>query len=138
MATPNLFPDLRNALSNLKTILDTNGAILKSTLQTLKVVLPQVGDLVSQLISLMNSLKTEIQNLDVSNLTGLPQLASFATASDAVLQKAENLLVDRKADIDSVLGVLGIVESLPSLATVRQDILALIDGIVADLNTLNA
>jgi hypothetical protein len=138
MASPTLFRDLRNALSNLKTILDTNAAILKPALQTLRVVLPQVGDLVTEVISLLNSLKTEIQNLDVSNVTGLPQLANFATAADAVLTKAENLLPDRKADIDSVLGVLSVIESLPSLAAVRQDILTLIDGIVADLNTLNA
>jgi hypothetical protein len=138
MASSNLFRDLRNALNNLKTILDTNSATLKPALQTLKLVLPRVGDLVSQLISLLNSLKAEIQSLDVSNVTGLPQLASFATAADAVLQKSENLLPDRKADIDSVLGVLSIVESLPSLAAVSQDILTLIDGIVADLNALNA
>lgn len=138
MATSDLFRDLRNALSNLKAILDANGAGLKTTIQTLKTVLPQVGDLLNQLISLMNSLKTDIQNLDVSNVTGLPQLASFATSAQTVLQDSEDLLFDRKDDVDQVLGVLSILESLPSLVSVRQDILTLIDGIVADLNTLSA
>jgi hypothetical protein len=132
-----LFRDLRNALSNLKAVLDANGAVLKPAIQTLKTVLPQAGELLNQLISLMNSLKTDIQNLDVSNLTGLPQLASFATSMQTVLQDSEDLLSDRKADVDSVLGVLSILESLPTLVSVRQDILTLIDGIIGDLNTLN-
>jgi ABC-type transporter Mla subunit MlaD len=138
MATSNLFRDLRNALNNLKAILDANSAVLKPAIQTLKSVLPQVGDLLNQLISLMDSLKAEIQNLDVSNVTGLSELASFAASAEAVLQDSEDLLPERKADIDSVLGTLSILESLPSLPAVRQDILTLIDGVIANLNLLNS
>src|SRR5271165_2412070 len=102
MATSNLFLRLRKALDDLKSILGTNAAILKPALQTLKLVLPQAGTLVSQLVAILSSLKTEIQNLNVSTITGLPQLASFATSAETLLQTAEDLLPDDQDNIDNV------------------------------------
>jgi len=138
MATSNLFLRLRKALDDLKSILDTNAAILKPALQTLKLVLPQAGTLVSQLVAILSSLKTEIQNLNVSTITGLPQLASFATSAETLLQTAEDLLPDDQDNIDNVFRVLSVVEALPSFDAVKQDILTLIDGIISDLDSLNS
>jgi hypothetical protein len=138
MATPDLFQRLRKALSDLKTVLDTNSPVLKPAIQTLKLVLPQAGNLLGQLIGLLNDLKAEIQNLDVSNVTGLAQLSTFAASAEAVLRTSEDLLLDDKDNISDVLRILDVVEALPSLNATRADILALIDGIVADLNSLNS
>ena len=138
MATSNLFLRLRKALDDLKSILGTNAAILKPALQTLKLVLPQAGTLVSQLVAILSSLKTEIQNLNVSTITGLPQLASFATSAETLLQTAEDLLPDDQDNIDNVFRVLSVVEALPSFDAVKQDILTLIDGIISDLDSLNS
>jgi prophage DNA circulation protein len=138
MAVPNIYQDLKNALNEFKTFLDTNVATIKPAIQALKAVVPQVGDLVTQLIGLMNKLKTEVQNLNVSNVPGLSQLSTFTTAAQTLLQTAENLLPNEKSSIDSVLSVVSVVQALPSLDTVKQDILNLIDGVIGDLNTLNA
>jgi len=138
MATPNLYQDLKNALNDFKTFLDTNVATIKPAIQALKAIVPQVGDLVNQLITLMNKLKTEVQNLNVSNVPGLSQLSTFTTAAQTLLQTAENLLPNEKSDIDAVLSVVSVVQGLPSLDQVKQDILNLIDGVIGDLNTLNA
>ena len=138
MATQNIYQDLKNALNDFKTFLDTNVATIKPAIQALKAVVPQVGDLVTQLIGLMNKLKTEVQNLNVSNVPGLSQLSTFTTAAQTLLQTAENLLPNEKSSIDSVLSVVSVVQALPSLDTVKQDILNLIDGVIGDLNTLNA
>jgi hypothetical protein len=138
MATSNLYQDLKNALNDFKTFLDTNVTKIKPAIQALKSIVPQIGDLVSKLIDLMNKLKTEIQNLNVSNIPGLSQLSGFTTAAQTLLTTAENLLPDEKSSIDDVLSVVNVVSGLPSLDTVKQDILNLIDGIIGDLNSLNA
>jgi hypothetical protein len=138
MATTNLYADLKKELDTFKSFLDTNVTVIKPAIQALKSIVPQVGDLVTQLIALMNSLKTEIQNLNVSNVPGLSQLSSFTAAAQSLLTAAENLLPDEKTNIDSVLSVISVVSSLPSLDAVKQDILKLIDGIIGDLNSLNS
>ncbi len=138
MATSNLYQDLKNALTDFKTFLDANVATIKPAISALKSIVPQVGDLVTQLITLMNQLKTEIQNLNVNNVPGLSQLSSFTTSAQTLLQTAENLLPDQKSNIDAVLSVISVVGSLPSLDTVKQDILTLLDGIIGDLNSLNS
>jgi hypothetical protein len=138
MAAPNLYQDLKNALTDFKTFLHTNAATIKPAIQALKAIVPQVGDLVTKLIDLMNKLKTEIQNLNVANVPGLSQLSTFTTAVQTLLQTSENLLPQDKVAIDDVLSVVSVVSGLPSLDTVKQDILALIDAIIGDLNSLNA
>jgi len=138
MAGQNLYQDLKNALNDFKTFLDSNTDKIKPAIQALKAIVPQVGDLVNKLIDLMNKLKTEIQNLNVGNIPGLSQLSTFTTAAKTLLQTAENLLPDEKSSIDEVLGVVDVVSGLPSLDTVKQDILTLLDGIIADLKKLTA
>jgi len=137
MAAQNLYQDLKNALNDFKTFLDNNVVTIKPAIQALKSIVPQVGDLVTQLVGLMTKLKTEIQNLNVSAVPGLSQLSTFTTAIQTLLQTAENLLPNEKSDIDQVLSVVSVVSGLPSLDTVKQDILTLIDGIIGDLNSLN-
>jgi hypothetical protein len=83
-------------------------------------------------------LKTAITNIDVSNVPGLSQVSAFTSGIVALLQTAESLLPQEKAAIDDVLGAASVVTSLPSLSTVKQDILNLIDGIVSDLTSLNS
>lgn len=136
--TTNLYQDLKKALNDFKTFLDSNVATLKPAISALKAILPQVGDLLDKLIALMGQLKTAIQNLNVSGIPGLSQVSQFTTAAKTLLQTAENLLPDQKTAIDEVLGVVDVVSGLPSLDQVKTDILNLIDGIVSDLNSLKA
>jgi hypothetical protein len=137
MATAqNLYTDLKNALNDFKTFLDQNTAAIKPAIQALESVVPQISDLVSKLIDLMGKMKTEIQNLNVSGVPGLDQVSKFTSAITTVLTTAQNLLPDQASAIQDVLNVTNVVTGLPSLDTVKQDLLTLIDGIVADLNQL--
>ena len=138
MASSNLYQDLKNALTEFKTFLDKNVATIKPAIQALKSIVPQIGDLVTKLIDLMTKLKTEIQNLNVANVPGLSQLSGFTAAAKSLLETAESLLPDQKSSIDDVLSVVNVVGGLPSLDSVKQDILKLIDDIIADLNSLNS
>ncbi len=136
--TSNLYQDLKKALNDFKTFLDQNVATIKPAISALKSIVPQIGDLLDKLINLMGQLKTAIQKLNVSNIPGLSQVSQFTTAAKTLLQTAENLLPDQKSAIDDVLGVVGVVSGLPSLDQVKGDILTLIDGIIADLNSLKS
>jgi septation ring formation regulator EzrA len=141
MASQNLYQDLKDKLNDFKTFMDANTDKIKPAINALKAIVPQVGDLVKKLVDLMNKLKTGIQNLDLKNLPGLPAdgiatLSTFTTTAKTLLQTAEGLLPDEKSSIDEVLGVVDVVSGLPSLDTVKQDILKLIDDIITDLNKL--
>jgi hypothetical protein len=136
MADSNLYADLKKALQDFKDFLHSNVATIKPAIQALKSLIPQIGDLLDKLISLMGQLKTEITNLDVSNIPGLSQVSAFTTGIKTLLTTAENLLPNQKPAIDDVLKVTDVVSGLPSLDTVKADILKLIDDIVTDLNSL--
>jgi hypothetical protein len=134
----NLYQEVKDAMTTFKKFLDDNTAALKPAIAALKPIVPQIGDLLTKLIGLMGELKTAITNIDVTNVPGLSQVSAFTSGIVALLQTAESLLPQEKAAIDDVLGAASVVTSLPSLSTVKQDILNLIDGIVSDLTSLNS
>jgi ABC-type transporter Mla subunit MlaD len=137
MADPsNLYQELKDALTQFKQFLDTNTATLKPAIAALTPIVPQIGDLLSKLITLMGQLKDAINNINVDNIPGLAQLSQFTTSVTTLLQTAETLLPDQKSAIDEVLGAANVVTGLPSLSTVKQDILDLLTGIINDLNAL--
>lgn len=136
--TSNLYQDLKKALEEFKTFLHDNVATIKPAIQALKALIPQIGDLIDKLITLMGQLKTEIQNLNVGQIPGLDKVSAFTNGIKTLLTTAENLLPDQKSSIDEVLSVVNVVSGLPTLDTIKQEILDLIDAIVTDLNTLKA
>jgi hypothetical protein len=136
MAGQNLFEDLKNALQELKTFLDTNTATIKPVIQQIAALVPQVTEVIDQLVNLLGRLKTEIQNLDVGAIPHLDKVAQFTGAVKTVLTTSRNLLPGQAGAIDQVLGVVDVVGGLPSLDQVKAEIIALIDAIVGNLNQL--
>jgi hypothetical protein len=134
----NLYTQLKDALNQFKTFLDSSTAELKPAIAALKPIVPQVGDLLNKLIGLMGELKTAINNIDVGGIPGLDKVSTFTNSVTTLLQTAESLLPQEKSAIDEVLSAANVVTGLPSLSTVKNDILGLLDAIIADLNTLNA
>jgi ABC-type transporter Mla subunit MlaD len=135
----NLYKDLQTALQDFQKFLDDNTDKIVPAFQALKSVIPQLGDLVDKLITLLGKLKTEIQNLDVgAGQVGdaIKKVSEFTGGVKTLLTTAENLLPQDKADIDSVLSVVDVVSSLPSLNDVKDAILKAIDAIVVHLNKL--
>ena len=134
----NLYQDVKDAMTTFKKFLDDNTATLKPAIAALKPIVPQIGDLLTKLINLMGQLKTAIANIDVTNIPGLSQVSAFTASISTLLTTAEALLPQQKPAIDDVLSAANVVTSLPSLSTVKQDILNLIDGVISDLNALNS
>lgn len=137
MAT-NLFDDLKKSLQELKNFLADKKDVIKPAVSALKGLGLPIGDLLTQLITLLNKLKTEIANLDTSQVPALSDISAFTGSVRAALEAAKNLLPDEAATIDEVLGIADVVTSLPSLDEIKKEITDLIDAIVADLQDLNS
>jgi phage-related protein len=138
MAEKNLFEELKDVLQDFKDFLDTNVPTIKPAIQALASLIPQVTELIDKLVGLMNSLKTEINKLDVSAIPGLAEASNFTSKIKTFLDAAENLLPDQKSTIDDVRSVADVVTGLPSLDAVKAEILSLVDAIIAHLNSLKA
>lgn len=138
MAAPNLFEELKSALTDFKTFLDQNVGTIKPAINALASLIPQINELIDKLIDLMGRLKTEIQNLDVGNIPGLAQASEFTEKIKALLTTTRNLLPEQAGTIDDVLGVANVVSGLPSLDAVKGEILSLLDAINAHLASLKS
>jgi hypothetical protein len=138
MAADNLFQKLRRILQNYKDFLDANVPTLKPALQALSSLTPQISDAIDTLIDLMSELKAIIQNLDVGSIPGLQVLSSFTEKTKAVLLTSRCLLLEQRSEIASVICVSDILESLPHLEEIKGEIIALIEAIIAHLNSLKS
>lgn len=139
MAADNLFQELKDVLQDFKDFLDDNVSTIQPAVAALKSIIPdQINDLLTKLINLINTLKTEIQNLDVAGIPGLAEASEFTNRIKAFLEAAKNLLPDSSDEINDVLSVADVVTGLPSLDDIKTEIIALLDAIIGHLNTLNA
>lgn len=136
MPETNLYQELKDALQELKDFLQQNTATIKPAIQALASLVPQVVTLIDDLVGLLNQVKTEINNLNVSGIPGLSEVSGFTQTVTTFLNTAKTLLPNEASTIDEVLGAASVIGSLPSLDQVKQEILQLIDAIVADLNQL--
>jgi ABC-type transporter Mla subunit MlaD len=132
----NLYQELRDALQELKDFLQQNTGTIKPAIQALASLVPQVVTLIDDLVGLLNQVKTEINNLNVSGIPGLSQVSQFTQTVTTFLNTAKALLPNEASTIDEVLGAASVIGSLPSLDQVKQEIIQLVDAIVADLNQL--
>jgi hypothetical protein len=133
-----LFEDLKAALKEFKEFLDQNVNTIKPAIAALKSLVPQITELLTKLVDLMGKLKIEIQSLNVNAIPGLAQASEFTTKMTGFLNAMKTVLPDESSDIDKVLEVAGLVAGLPSLDSVKAEILGLIDAIVGHLNTLKS
>lgn len=132
----NLFEDLKEVLADFKAFLDENVPVIKPAIQAIAELVPQVTDLLNQLVELLGKMKTEIQNLDVGSIPGLAEVSEFTSKIPAFLEAAKKLLPNEAASIDAISDVVDVVTALPSVEEVKTEILSLIDAIVAHLNSL--
>jgi ABC-type transporter Mla subunit MlaD len=138
MPAPNVYEELRDALKELKTFLDTNVPVIKPAINALSQIVPQVNDLINELISLLNKLKTEIANLNVNAIPGLDKVATFTTTVKTLLETTKSLLPNEAARIDDVLRAADVVTGLPSVDQLKNEITSLIDAVVGHLNSLKS
>ena len=136
MADQNLFEQLKAVLADFKSFLDTNVATIKPAIQAIAALVPQVTQLIDELVGLLGKMKTEINNLDVGAIPGLGEVSEFTGKIPAFLDAAKKLLPNEAASIDSIASVASVVTGLPSVDAIKAEIIGLIDAIVVHLNSL--
>lgn len=132
----NLYEELKEVLQEFKDFLEENVPTIKPVVAQLIELVPQLGELIDLLIGLMNDLKTEIENLDVSAIQDLDKVSEFSDQVVGFLDQAKKLLPEQAGTIEDVRDVAEVVGSLPTIDQVKTEILSLIDAIVAQLNNL--
>ena len=138
MAAPNLYEELKKVLQDLKTFLDQNVATIKPAITALKSLVPQIADLLNELIGLLGKLKTEIQNLNVGAVPGLDKVSAFTASVKTLLETTRKLLPNEAGAIDSVAAAADVVTGLPSVDQLKTELISLIDAIVGHQNSLKA
>lgn len=136
MAGENLFQDLKDVLQEFKDFLDANVPTIKPAIQALAGIIPQVTELLDKLVSLMNSLKEEINKLDPGAIPGLAEATQFTGQVSNLLEAVRNLVPGSADEIDAIGDVAEVITGLPSLDEVKGEILALVDAIITHLNGL--
>ena len=138
MAAPNVFQELKDVLQELKTFLDTNVPVIKPAINALAAIVPQINDLINELISLLGKLKTEIQNLNVGAIPGLDKVSTFTASAKALLETTKKVLPNEAGTINDIIATADVVTGLPSVDQLKTELLSLIDAIVAHLNSLKS
>jgi hypothetical protein len=135
----NLFEDLKDVLQDFKDFLDEKVPVIKPAIVALRSIIPdQIDQLLNKLIELMNLVKTEVQNLDVSAIPGLDEAAEFTGKIKEFVASAKTLLPGNADDFEAVSDIADIVSGLPSIDEVKGEIISLIDAIVGHLTSLKA
>jgi polyhydroxyalkanoate synthesis regulator phasin len=135
----NLFEDLKDVLQEFKDFLDDKVSVIQPAVAALRAIIPdQIDNLLDKLIELLNKVKTEVQNLDVSAIPGLGDAAEFTEKVKDFIDGAKALLPDDSDDFDAVKDIADVVGSLPSIDDVKGEIISLVDAIVGHLNSLKA
>jgi hypothetical protein len=138
MAEKTLFDELKDVLQDFQTFLHDNVATIRPAIQAIASLIPQVNDLIDLLLDLMGKLKTAINELDVSAIPGVGDVAEFTGKIPALLDAAKKLLPDESSSIDAIGDVADVVTGLPSVEDVKATLIQLIDAITADLSSLKA
>ncbi len=138
MAAPNLYEELKAVLKELKDFLDQNVGTIKPAIVALRELVPQITDLLNELITLLGKLKTEIQNLNVGAIPGLDKVAGFTAGVKALLETTRKLLPNESGTIDDVAAAADVVTGLPSVDQLKAELISLLDAIVGHLNSLKA
>lgn len=132
MAASNPYQDLKDALQEMWTLLDSSEEYdaIAAAITALAVLFPQIEDVINKLISLLNDLKQAVDALEFSNVEGLEKVSQVMAAATAVAEAAKVLLPSNKQQgVTDVLNVLSQVSGFPSLKTLKTDIIKLIDDI---------
>jgi ABC-type transporter Mla subunit MlaD len=138
MADPTTYEDLKRVLQEFKDFLGPKVAEIGDVIRALTALFPDLNKVIDQLISLMDSLRAEIQRLDAGTIGDdrLAQFTDFAAKTRNLLVAAKPLLNSQAGTIDTLLSTLDVVVELPSLDDIKGTILGLIDEIRGLLESL--
>lgn len=136
----NIFAELDSLLSEFKTFLETDNTVqdIKTAVDALAQIVPPVADILDRLKTVFEVLRTEIQNIDITDIPAvdIEQITEFAGRVRDTLETARSLVPSQGGAIDSVVESADLIASLPELTEdLKNSILASLDTIIALLET---
>lgn len=134
----NVYEELKNALTQIKTIMDQGVAVIKPAVKTLAGAVPQINDLLAKLVGLLDQLKVEINKLDAAALP-VDKVLPFINGVKSLLDTSRNILpADQKDTIDTAVEVVTVIQSIPSPEQIKAEVIALLDAVKAHIASLRA
>lgn len=135
----NLFEQLRSVLQDLKDFLTENTSKIDPAFDQIATFIPQVRELITTLIDLMNKLKAEVNKFDIAQIPNLTEASAFASRIGTFLVAAKKLLPNEASTIETAIEAADVIGGLPALTgAVKTEIIGLIDAIITQLNVLKA
>ena len=136
----NIFAELDSLLSEFRTFLETDNTVqdIKTAVEALAQIVPPVADILDRLKTVFEVLRTEIQNIDITDIPAVDveQITEFAGRVRDTLETARSLVPSQGEAIDSVVESADLIASLPELTEdLKNSILASLDTIIALLET---
>ena len=136
----NIFAELDSLLSEFRTFLETDTTVqdIKTAVEALAQIVPPVADILDRLKTVFEVLRTEIQNIDITDIPAVDveQITEFAGRVRDTLETARSLVPGQGDAIDSVVESADLIASLPELTEdLKNSILASLDAIIALLET---
>lgn len=131
-----LYHELRDSLQGVKQFLDGNTQALKPGMDALFAAVPHTRHLLDNLIYLLNGFKLNVQQLDIDQISGVPEMTRFAAQLDNFLDTAQDFLPEESTVVRDVQRTARVLTSLNRLNEVKGELLFLVDGIVGHLYEL--
>lgn len=136
----NIFAELDSLLSEFRTFLETDNTVqdIKTAVDALAQIVPPVADILDRLKTVFEVLRTEIQNIDITDIPAVDveQITEFAGRVRDTLQTARSLVPSQGDVIDTVVESADLIASLPELTEdLKSSIVASLDAIIALLET---
>lgn len=131
----NVFAELDSLLSEFRTFLNTDSTIqdIKTAVEALAQIVPPVADILDRLRTVFVVLRTEIQQIDITNIPAVDveQITEFAGRVRDTLETARSLVPSQGDTIDSVVESADLIASLPELTEdLKNSILDSLDDII--------
>ncbi|HEX8651031.1 MAG TPA: hypothetical protein VF708_09315 [Pyrinomonadaceae bacterium] len=134
-----LYQELQHALDDFKNFLNEHADDIQPVIGPLNQLLNnRVFELIDQLVELLTRLRAEIANLNINNLGPLDQVTEFTASIKTLLETSKSLLPNEAGTINDILAAVDVVGGLPTINTVKDDILSAIDVIIERLNFLKS
>lgn len=134
----NVYFQLRDSVRDLMTFLDGNTENIKSAINAMATVMPQMRHQVNNLIYVVENLRDTIANIDTASIPNVNELVTLGAKIDEVLRAAIEFLPDEPDTMIDVKRTTLVLSDLPALGESKGDIVDSLNGIIGHLYELKS
>ena len=134
----NIYDELRKQLKAVRDILEERKTDIQPAVQTLAKLVPEINEMIDELVKIIKMVKDTIMNLDTS-IIPIDKVRPFIEAANALLGTAEKLLPeDKEEDLATARKVVNVVDTFPTPEQIKQQTEGLLNEVIDHLEDLKA